>query len=343
MKGDDHSTRDAMSEALAELLNADSPSQFAPWVLGRPLASLCARLGLPQPEVIAGNLVVGNLDTAQFVLCAHLDEASFSVTRAENGTAWLTPLHRFDETSSPNLRLVGVRNGAAWTGPVARLTEGPRGRYCAFGGDVRLGDRAVYYAKAESYGTTLAGKAVDDRTGAVISLFAAVELLSLGIKLAVVLSDGEQNAPDGYFSRTFPNILSRLDADAIIVFIDGIFEDGLRRAGLTGPQAGALVVPHTGDGRGYCVPPLLFARLRDIIVPGARAKGIDVQVTSAYHSRGDDWGMVTNPVFGVERSAIFVSFGGWGSTPERRTVDTRGLDQCRMFTVAAAQALAASG
>ncbi|SNQ49738.1 conserved hypothetical protein [Frankia canadensis] len=46
------------------------------------------------------------------------------------------------------------------------------------------------------------------------------------------------------------------------------------------------------------MPPRLFARLRDDVIPGARSKGIDVLVSAAYHSRGDDWGMVTNPSTG---------------------------------------------
>lgn len=75
----------------------------------------------------------------------------------------------------------------------------------------------------------------------------------------------------------------------------------------------------------------MFAWLRDEVVPPARAEGIDVQVTSARHSRGDDWGMVTDPTSGADWTAMFVSFGGEGETPANRILDLRCLEQCVDF------------
>ncbi|MFE3697188.1 hypothetical protein ACFXO7_04880, partial [Nocardia tengchongensis] len=181
------------------------------------------------------------------------------------------------------------------------------------------------------YGHRFSSAAIDDRAGAVIALTAAARLHRAGVAVAVALSDGEQNTPDGYFSRTFPHVLQQLHPQARIIFVDGIFDNDLRRGGFHAPPATALVVPHSGDGSGYSVPPQVFAWLRDEAVPQARAEGIDVQVTSARHSRGDDWGMVTNPTSGADRTAIFVSFGGEGHSPSNRNIDLRCLQNCVDF------------
>ncbi|WP_280243781.1 hypothetical protein [Nocardia abscessus] len=328
---------------LVPLLQADAPSQFVSSALGARIKAISAQLQLPEPKELAGNIVVGELETARFVLSAHLDEASFTVLDISGDITWLAPLHRMDAQQLPAVRLVGIRDGVLWAGPGSVLSEANGRLVGRFGTDVRLGDRAVYDTDASADGKWLSGKAIDDRAGAVVALFAAAEMTKRGIPTAVVLSDGEQNVPDGYFSRTFPHILGRLRDDCLIIFIDGIFGDGLRRAGLAGPQPAALVVPHTADGRGYSVPPRLFARLRDDVVPKAQARGIDVQVTGAYHSRGDDWGMVCNPVSGVDRQAFFVSFGGDGLTAQSRTIDSFGLVHCCFFVVEAATELSKSG
>lgn len=327
---------------LVPLLRADAPSQFVELALGAQIEEICRQLGLPGPKTLAGNIVVGELETARFVLSAHLDEASFVVLDISGDSTWLAPLHRMDPAHTPAVRLVGIRDGLLWAGPGSVLSEADGRLVGRFGTDVRLGDRAVYDTAASADGRWLSGKAIDDRAGSVVALLAAADLTARGISTAVVLSDGEQNVPDGYFSRTFPHILGRLRDDSLIIFIDGIFGDGLCRAGLAGPQPAALVVPHTADGRGYCVPPRLFARLRDDVVPKARARGIDVRLTGAYHSRGDDWGMVCNPVSGVDRKAFFVSFGGGGTTAQSRTIDSFGLVHCCLFVVEAATQLAES-
>ncbi|WP_157227368.1 hypothetical protein [Nocardia asiatica] len=332
-----------IGHALIPLLRADAPSQFVQLALAAQIRKICAQLGLPLPVKRAGNLVVGELETARFVLSAHLDEASFTVLGVSDDLTWLAPLHRMDLDRMPAVRLVGIRDDVLWMGSGSTLFRADGRLFGRFGTDVRLGDRAVYDTQISADGRWLSGKAVDDRAGAVVALFAAAELSKRGISAAVVLSDGEQNVPDGYFSRTFPHVLGLLRDDCMIVFIDGIFEDGLRRAGLAGPQPGALVVPHTADGRGYSVPPLLFARLRDDIVPSARAHGIDVRLTDAYHSRGDDWGMVCNPVSGVDHQAFFVSFGGAGVTAQSRTIDTLGLAHCSLFVIEAVSRIAERG
>ncbi|MER5866177.1 hypothetical protein [Kitasatospora sp. NPDC002040] len=106
------------------------------------------------------------------------------------------------------------------------------------------------------------------------------------------------------------------------------------------------VSPARGEGAGAPNPEvgralraLLFAALRDDIVPATRAAGIDVRTSAAYHSRGDDWGMVNNSTSGVDRQAFFGSFAGGGTSPAERELDLRCLAQCARFIVFAAQQL----
>ncbi|WP_441248231.1 hypothetical protein [Kitasatospora sp. McL0602] len=330
-------TEAGMLETLLEFLKHDVPQQFAPSVLLDTVARTCARLGLPAPVIEAGNIVVGDLPAAGFVLSAHLDEASFSVTGVHDSVVTLSACHRFDvaahdgDAEPLRVSFLGIRDGEVRALGSAPLQTSSGGLSCAYAGDIRLGDRAVYTQQIGVSDHLLSAKAIDDRLGAVIALYAAARIDNAATPVALVFSDGEQNRPDGYFSRTFPQILGKLRPDATVVFVDGIFQDGLERERLDGPQPGVLVVPHSADGMGYTVPPKLFAALRDDIIPAAVATGIDVRVSGAYHSRGDDWGMVTNPTSGVEREAFFVSFGGWGQSPAGRVVDTRSLGACVAF------------
>jgi|GEM_PF-5741052 len=324
---------------LRELLACDAPQQFVSRALIGPVQRLCTRLALPLPQQIAGNLVVGDLDTAAFVLSAHLDEASFSVTTILPSQITLAACHRlpagFDRA---DISMIGVRDTQAISLGQAELRMVEGLLIADTCGDIRLGDRAVYHRPATAEGDLLTSKAIDDRVGTVIALHAAQRLTRAGLPVAVVLSDGEQNRPETYFSRTFPHLLHRLHPEARIIFVDGIFHDGLLREGIHGAQPGALVVPHSGDGAGYSVEPDLYALLRDLLVPAAVAVGIDVRVSGAYHSRGDDWGLVTNPR-GVEHDAFFVSFGGWGPTPAVRTIDLACLGNCVDFIAFAAEHL----
>ena len=330
---------------LRELLACDAPQQFVPYTLRPTIDSICGKLDLPAPQLIAGNLVIGDLDHAEYVLSAHLDEASFSVTTVGDGpqitqSVTLAACHRlppgFDHAE---ITLLGIRNAV----PVALGHS--RIRACADNvltidtvADVRLGDRAVYRRPATVEANLVTAKAIDDRVGAVIALHAAHRLARDGIAAAVVLSDGEQNRPESYFSRTFPHLLRRIPAEATIMFVDGIFDHARTRDGIDLPHPGALVVPHSGDGAGYTVDPNMFALLRDMLIPEAVAAGIDVRASGAYHSRGDDWGMLTNPC-GIAHQAIFVSVGGRGSTPAERTIDMSSLEECIEFIVFTAQRL----
>jgi len=331
---------DAMLESLVRMVAWDVPHQFVPDLLLPVLTDECARLRLPAPEPVAGNLVVGDLSSARFVLAAHLDEASFSVIEVYDGQAMLAPCHRFrtQEARLP-LTFVGVRRGGP--GSVAHGIAKVVGDSlrCSDAGDVRLGDRAVYRMQTVQNGRIISAKAIDDRAGAIAALHAMAALLELGVPCAVTLSDGEQNLPDGYFSRTFPQLLRKFHSSALVIFIDGIFGGRSGRSTFLLPPSEALVVPHSGDGRGYTVPPRLFARLRDEVIPGARSKGIDVRASCAYHSRGDDWGMVTNPTSGVNHAGFFVSFGGTGDSPQIRDIDVRALQNCARFAAYAVKAL----
>ncbi|MCU1644035.1 MAG: hypothetical protein JWN03_4310 [Nocardia sp.] len=327
------STRDRdLPDDLIRLLAHRVPQQFVTSALTDDIATISARLGLPRPTMLAGNLIVGDLRTAAVLLSAHLDEASFSVTGVHQDRITLAACHRLPPqlTQSP-ITILGYREGAITVFGDADLACDEHGLHIAPMRGVLLGDRAVYSRRTTRVGHRFSSAAIDDRAGAVIALSAAARLHHAGVPTAVVLSDGEQNTPDGYFSRTFPHVLHQLHPRARIIFVDGIFHDDLRRGGFQVPPPGALIVPHSGDGTGYSVPPAVFAWLRDDAVPRARAEGIDVQITSARHSRGDDWGMVTNPTSGADRTAIFVSFGGFGDTPADRIIDLRCLQQCVDF------------
>jgi len=324
-----------MIGALADFLALAVPSQFLPLVCMPFLGRTCNELSLPAPATLAGNVVIGNLASARYVLSAHVDQASFHVIWTSEAMVRLAACHRYVARDEPDqLRLVGVRNDAAVNLGESELIVLEDGFFCENPGGILLGDHAVYLRRVSVSGQLLTASAVDDRVGAVIALFAASALHASGIPVAVVLSDGEQNLPQGYFSRTFPQVLSRISPDTIVIFIDGIFE-GLKREGRSGPESGALIVPHSADGMGYTVPPKLFARLRDEIVPTAQSRGVDVRVSAAYHSRGDDWGLVTNPTSGYEHEAFFVSFGGGGDSPAHRILDTRCLDACLGFLLVA--------
>ncbi|KDA40406.1 hypothetical protein [Frankia sp. BMG5.23] len=221
---------DAMLESLVRMVGWDVPHQFVPDMLLPVLTEECAALRLPAPEPLAGNLVVGDLPSARFVLAAHLDEASFNVIEVYDGHATLAPCHRFrtHEVRLP-LTFVGVRRGQPETvahGIAEVLGDSLR---CSDVGDVRLGDRAVYRNPTAQNGRVISAKAIDDRAGAIAALHAMAALVELGVPCAVALSDGEQNLPDGYFSRTFPHLLRKFHRSALVIFIDGIF--GGRSAG----------------------------------------------------------------------------------------------------------------
>jgi hypothetical protein len=336
-----------MATFLETLVAVDAPQQFVCDVLAEPVARECRRLALPGPRCVAGNLVIGDLGGAEFVLVAHLDEASFSVTGVDGVEVTVAACHRLSpEETAIDVRFLGVRDGAVRSlgDAVVVSSDGRLRAECGVGQeDIRLGDRAVYGTAPVVTTDDLTAKAIDDRAGSVIALHAAAELIRYEVPVAVVLSDGEQNVPDGYFSRTFPHILGMVRPSCRLVFIGGVWEDGLSREGLAEPPVEALVVPHSADGRGYTVPPRLFALLRDELVPAARAEGTDVRVSGAYHSRGDDWGLVTNPTAGANLEAFFVSFSGMGRTPARRTITVACLANCRRFVVSALKSMAARG
>jgi hypothetical protein len=322
---------------LQELCGLDIPHQFASLSASNLLRWLCDELSLPVPRPFAGNIVVGDLTTAAYLLVAHIDEASFAVTDVHDYTARLFPLHRYVGSDGQVVKLVGIRSDCVKELGEYPLTVDGGSLTCHVRGGIQLGDRAVYCEPAVVAGSLLTAKAIDDRAGAVTALKSASELMQRGVAVAVVLTDGEQHVPEGYFSRNFPHILGALRPDCTIVFLDGIIHDNTDNA-MMNPPAGASVVAHSGFGLGYSVPPLLFAHLRDDVVPAACSAGIDVAVSPDYRSRGDDWGMVTNPA-GHDHAGFFVCFNAVGATTARRTINIQSVENSVAFTVFAVSAL----
>lgn len=328
-----------LSNLLKNWLDIPVPQQFVPFGMFDAVAVLCSELQLPAPQLYAGNIVVGNLQAAKYLLSAHLDEASFIVSNRVGNRLTLSACHRYVSAPELSVSFVGIRDCKPVLLGEAVLTEENSAYHAECSGDIRIGDRAVYHCPVVVRENRVTGKAVDDRGGAIVALHAVAKMLREKLPVALVLSDGEQSLPDGYFSRTFPHVLRQLRSDCTIVFIDGIFL-GHEQDFIPPEQlASALIVPCTGSGRGYVVPPLLFARLRDSIVPAAREQSINVQISSCYHSRGDDWGLVTNPTSGADHAAFFVSFAGWGGTPARRCFNLDSLLHCEAFLFYAVKVL----
>jgi len=318
-------------QTLNKLLDLKIPQQFLGLSALNYLQKECKNLELPEPIIFAGNIVIGELSDAQILLSAHMDEASFNVSNIEGDLVTLAPCHRYIENNNKiDIDLIGIRNETVTNLGTFKLESNAAGSpYCLAQG-IRLGDRAVYSGKPSIKDNILSCRALDDRVGAAIALHALSSLHQKGIKVALVLSDEEQNLPDGYFSRTFPHVLNRLCKECIILFIDGIFLPCTPDK--TESLNQALLVPHSGNGKGYTVPPLLFSRLRDDIIPVAQSTGIEADICELYHSRGDDWGMVTNPTAGHQFPAFFISFLGWGETPALRKICIKSLYNCVEMT-----------
>jgi hypothetical protein len=323
-----------VSSLVERLLTVSVPHQFVA-LTGLPLIEeICAELDLPAPTVLAGNLVIGDLHRCDLVLTAHLDEVSFGIRRMVPGGARLAPYHTYEEPEEPQqLTLIGVRDGTAAILGQGTLQVIDGNSFCATSADLKVGDRATYQAHTSIVADTIHGaNAIDDRCGVAIALLALRELHRQGTAVAAVLTDGEEQISAGYFSRNFPHVLPSLKDGCLICFIDGVYEDGLAEAGYTSPPENALLVPHSGYGKGYVVPPLLLAQLRDEIVPAAATEGVGVEWCSAYYGRGDDWGLATNPVTGTTLQGFFVSYGAWGAIRDvQHTVRLACLSNCIRF------------
>lgn len=318
-------------QTLYKLLDLKIPQQFLGLSALDCLQKECKNLGLPEPRMFAGNIVIGELSDARILLSAHMDEASFNVSNIEGSLVTLAPCHRYIENNDKiDIDLIGIRNKTVTNLGTFKLESNSAGRLSCLAQEIRLGDRAVYSGKPLIEGNILSCRALDDRAGAAIALHALSSLHHQGVKVALILSDEEQNLPDGYFSRTFPHALNHLSKECIILFIDGIFLPCAPNK--TESLNQALLVPHSGNGKGYTVPPLLFSKLRDDIIPVAQSVGIETDICELYHSRGDDWGMVTNPTAGHQFPAFFISFLGWGETPALRKISIKSLDNCIEMT-----------
>jgi hypothetical protein len=328
----------ALSSLVERLLAVSIPHQFVA-LTGLPLIEeICTELGLPAPALLAGNLVIGDIKRCEVLLTAHLDEVSFGIRRLASGGAWLAPYHQYDPPAKPQrLALVGVRGGAACVLGEGTLQLLDGGSFCATSAELLIGDRATYLpCTSISKGAIHGANALDDRCGVAITLLAMQELHRQGAPVAAVITDGEEQIAAGYFSRNFPHILPSLKDGCTICFIDDIYEDALAEAGHTHPPDNALLVPHSGYGKGYVVPPLLLAQFRDEIVPVAQAQDIGVEWCSAYAGRGDDWGLVTNPVTDTTLSGFYVSYGAWGAIRDvQHTVRVSCLSNCVRFVTLA--------
>lgn len=319
---------------LTLLLEANIPYQFVP-LTGFPLIQrFCQELKLPKPKLLAGNIIIGNLDSCDFLLTAHLDEVSFGFKNLENKGSWLTPYHDYLPSKKTNkLTILGVRNNKIENVGKGNLVIRKGRPFCMTNAPLMIGDRAVYFYLTRQSKNTILGKAIDDRVGVLIALLAVKNALENGFSVAVVLSDGEEGVPGGYFSKNFAHILPKLKNDCWICFIDGIFQKGLKPAGYSSLPKNALITSHSSDGRGYIVPPKMFAWLRDEMIPKAQKRGIGVELCTAYRSRGDEWGMITNPVIGKVFRSFFVDFGTWGGFKHHvpLTVNLDSIKNCVSF------------
>lgn len=321
-------------KSLVTLLETDIPYQFVPFTGLPVIQQLCLELDTPQPTLLAGNIVVGNLTKCSLLLTAHLDEVSFGFREIDSKGGLLAPYHKFSLVkSSQPLTIVGIRAGKVEKIGTGKLIQKDRMPYCKSESKIEYGDRVVYQFKSKVTDTTVSGKAIDDRVGVLITLLAAKSLIAKKINVAVVLSDGEEQIPDGYFSRSFPQVLRFLNEQCRIIFVDGIYRNGLELAGYAGPAKEALIIPHSSYGKGHVVSPHTFAWLRDEIIPKAQKMNIEVEICNAYRGRGDEWGMITNPVFGHEFESLFVDFGAWGEPGQEvpAVVNIEAIKNCTNF------------
>jgi hypothetical protein len=330
-----------LTEYLKTLLDASIPYQFLPYTGLDVITPLCQEFGLPEPTVIRGNIIIGDLSNCDFVLSAHLDEVTFGIAHFLKDGVWLAPYHKYTPTKQVrSLTWLGLRNNTVVELERGNLTNIEGNPFYATKDKLRPGDRGIYNLPAVVENDLVIGKAVDDRVGVLITMLAAKELLSRGISVSVVLSDGECGNPESYFSRDFPRILPLLKGTATICFVDGIYQDSLELIGINEPPQEALIVPHSGYGKGCVVAPALFARLQDEIIPAAQRNGIAVQVTDAYRSRSDDWGMTINPAACADLSCFFVDFGAFGkSYVPPTTVNIACVNNCAQFITFAIESM----
>lgn len=319
---------------LIALMEADIPYQFVP-LTGLPIIQrFCQDLNIPQPSMLAGNIVIGNLAKCSLLLTAHLDEVSFGFREIDSKGGLLAPYHKFSLGELPmSLTIVGIRSEMVEEIGSGKLVKKDGIPYCESVAKIKPGDRVVYHCKSKIVDDVVSGKAIDDRVGVLIVLMAAKNLLATGNNVAVVLSDGEEQIPDGYFSRSFPQVLHFLNDKCRIVFVDGIYRNGLEPTGYTGAPEEALIIPHSSFGKGSVVSPAVFSWLRDEIIPEAGKQKIKVKISSAYRSRGDEWGLITNPVFGHEFESFFVDFGAWGELGQEVpvAVNIQAVKNCTNF------------
>jgi len=325
---------------LKILLETDIPFQFVS-ITGFPvIKNLCLELGLPAPTIIAGNIVIGEIKTCDLLLTSHLDELSFGFKHLDVGGGWMAPYHLYTPAKSKSeLTIIGIRNKK--TSVIGRgiLVDKDGSPFCETNINLEVGDRAVYDYPVTISNNLISGKAIDNRAGILICLLSLKNLLDNGLSVAITLTDGEEHIPTGYFSRYFPHLLSYLKKGCEICFIDGIYKEGLASAGVKELPTSALVIPHSSYGKGYIVPPLTWGWLRDEMVPQAQKEDIKVLICPAYYSRGDDWGLVTNPSTQNNIEGFFISYGAWGDRGYEPplTIDLESIDNCVKFTTFVAE------
>lgn len=300
---------------LALLLEADIPYQFVPYTGLSVINKLCQKFDLPAPKLIGGNIVFGNLSSCDFLLSAHLDETAFGIKKITNNGAWLAPYHKYIPVKEERqVSILGIRNNTVVQLGKGKLINEKEGPYCQTKAKLLLGDRMVYRFETQIVDNLVTGKAIDDRVGVLITLLALRELK--GKNISVVLSDGETGIPEGYFARNFPHVLRYLKKNCTICFVDGLYRNDLEPLGYNKAPKNILIPHHSSFGKGLVVSPVMFSWLRDEAIPDAKKCGIEVELCEAYRSRGDEWGMITNPVSGNDFAAIIVDWGAWGGAAQ---------------------------
>lgn len=207
---------------------------------------------------------------------------------------------------------MGVRDGQVKIIGDGVLEDQSGDLFCKTSAPIKIGDRVVYNFETKIDGDLVTAKTIDGRAGVLAQLLAAKELFKQKIQVAVVLTEGEEGDPAGYFARNFARILPLISKEALICFTYGVYPNERENSESKNPPKEAFIILHSSLGKGYIVNPIRFAWLRDEIMPKAIKQSIKVAISETYSSRADNWALTTNQNTTFEPVAIFVDFGSFG-------------------------------
>jgi len=307
------SLKDIASE-LVSLCSVDIPTGTVVYLGKNLISGLTKKFDLPSPKLLGGNLIIGDITKAKYVLTAHLDEISFGITSVNNEKIIVAPYHSFEGHFALKIKevtIIGVRNSKLQEIGKGALEQIEQKIFLKTDAAIKIGDRLVYRFKPVIEKDWLAAKALDDRVGALTALLSASLLKKLNISNVVILSDGEECNPNGYFSRNFPFALRHAPDNCVVAFIDGAYKPDLIKSGEKSLPTSSFIPAHTSDGKGLIVEPLLFGYLRDKIIPYCSKQGFPAKVETSYRSRGDEWGMVMDPAHSASKYGFLADFGCW--------------------------------